>query len=186
MNKFLSLSLSGVVFIMLINVKMPTIVGILTFMSRINFVLSWVKHGKSFITSGQEIGSHAILFSAIIFLQRFFNLFFRKIIRSCARRSMMKEWFVLLWRYRLAWSSKNRFKLLLDRRKNLLISLLSLGEHLPSHGEQHIVFAFITHFFSCKICWFCFVCVLMSQSSSMVMLRRSVDLTTLFSWSSLD
>ena len=33
-------SLSDVVFIMLINVKMPTIVGILTFMSRINFVLS--------------------------------------------------------------------------------------------------------------------------------------------------
>ena len=40
------------VFIMLINVKMPTIVDILTFMSRINFVLSWVEHGKSFITSG--------------------------------------------------------------------------------------------------------------------------------------
>ena len=39
-KKFLVLSLSGVVFIMLINVKMPTIVGILTFMSRINFVLS--------------------------------------------------------------------------------------------------------------------------------------------------
>ena len=33
-------SLMYVVFIMLINVKMPTIVGILTFMSRINFVLS--------------------------------------------------------------------------------------------------------------------------------------------------
>ena len=32
--------LSDVVFILLINVKMPTIVGILTFMSRINFVLS--------------------------------------------------------------------------------------------------------------------------------------------------
>ena len=30
---------SDIVFIMLINVKMPTIVGILTFMSRINFVL---------------------------------------------------------------------------------------------------------------------------------------------------
>ena len=39
-KKFLALSLSDVVFIMLINVKMPTIVGILTFMSRINFVLS--------------------------------------------------------------------------------------------------------------------------------------------------
>ena len=39
-KEFLALSFSGVVFIMLVNVKMPTIVGILTFMSRINFVLS--------------------------------------------------------------------------------------------------------------------------------------------------
>ena len=39
-NKFLALSLSDVVFIMLINVKMPTLVGILTFVSRINFMLS--------------------------------------------------------------------------------------------------------------------------------------------------
>ena len=39
-KKFLALSLSGDVSIMLINVKMPTVVGILTFMSRINFVLS--------------------------------------------------------------------------------------------------------------------------------------------------
>ena len=40
MRKFLALSLSDIVFIMLINVKMSTIVGILAFMSRINFVLS--------------------------------------------------------------------------------------------------------------------------------------------------
>ena len=33
-------SLRCCIFVMLINVKMPTIVGILTFMSRINFVLS--------------------------------------------------------------------------------------------------------------------------------------------------
>ena len=39
-KKFLALGLSDVVFIMLINVKMPTVVGILTFMSMINFVLS--------------------------------------------------------------------------------------------------------------------------------------------------
>ena len=37
-KKFLALGLSGVVFIMLINVKMPTIVGILTFMDKIHFV----------------------------------------------------------------------------------------------------------------------------------------------------
>ena len=40
MKKFLVLRLSDVAFIMLINVKMSTIVGILPFMSRINFVLS--------------------------------------------------------------------------------------------------------------------------------------------------
>ena len=40
MKKFFALSLSDVAFIMLINIRMPTIVGILTFMSRINFALS--------------------------------------------------------------------------------------------------------------------------------------------------
>ena len=48
MNKFLALNLSDVVLIMLINVKMPTIVGILTFTSRINFILSQVENGKKF------------------------------------------------------------------------------------------------------------------------------------------
>ena len=36
----LAFKLSDVQFILLIKVKMPTIVGILTFMSRINYVLS--------------------------------------------------------------------------------------------------------------------------------------------------
>ena len=40
------------VFILLINVKMPAIVGILTFMSRINFML----HEKTFKTSGPGPG----------------------------------------------------------------------------------------------------------------------------------
>ena len=39
-------------FFPLINVKMPTIVGILTFMSRKNFMLSRVEHEKTFINSG--------------------------------------------------------------------------------------------------------------------------------------
>ena len=52
MKKFTALDISGVVFIMLINVKMSTIVGILIFMSRINLVLTRVEHGKSFITLG--------------------------------------------------------------------------------------------------------------------------------------
>ena len=41
-------------FFLLINVKMPTIVGILTIMSRKNFMLNSVEHEKSFITSGPD------------------------------------------------------------------------------------------------------------------------------------
>ena len=41
-------------FILLINVKMPTIVGILTFMSRINFMLSRVENGKKFYNLGSS------------------------------------------------------------------------------------------------------------------------------------
>ena len=39
-------------FFLFTNVKMPTIVGILTFMSRKIFMLNRVEHEKSFITSG--------------------------------------------------------------------------------------------------------------------------------------
>ena len=52
----LAISLSDVVYIMLINVKMPTSDGILTFMSRISFVLSRVEHEK-FISSGPGCGT---------------------------------------------------------------------------------------------------------------------------------
>ena len=46
---------------LLINVKMPIIVGILTFMSRRKFMLSWVEHEKSFITSGPDLYEHISL-----------------------------------------------------------------------------------------------------------------------------
>ena len=45
----LAFKLSDVVFIMLINVKLPTIVSILTFMSMIHFMFSCVEHKKKFI-----------------------------------------------------------------------------------------------------------------------------------------
>ena len=48
--EFLGLNHQSV--ILLINVKMPTIDGILTFMSRINFMLNLGEHEKRFITSG--------------------------------------------------------------------------------------------------------------------------------------
>ena len=48
---FLLINVKIIVGILLINVKMPTIVGILTFMSRKIFMLSCVEH-ELFITSG--------------------------------------------------------------------------------------------------------------------------------------
>ena len=51
-SAFLGSDKSRMLFFLLINVKMPTVVGILTFMSRKKFMLSRVEHGKSFITSG--------------------------------------------------------------------------------------------------------------------------------------
>ena len=44
-------------FFLLINVKMPTIVGILTFMSKKNFMLSRVEHENLFTTSGLLSGN---------------------------------------------------------------------------------------------------------------------------------
>ena len=50
---FFALSLSVAVFIILIiYVKMPTIDVILTFMSRVNFALSWVEYEKKFYNLG--------------------------------------------------------------------------------------------------------------------------------------
>ena len=43
-------------FFRLINVKMPTIVGILTFMSRKNFMLNSVEHSKKFYNLGARKG----------------------------------------------------------------------------------------------------------------------------------
>ena len=52
---------------MLINVKMPTIVGILTFMSRINFMLSWVEHGLFFITLGLDFFCGSIFCNCLLY-----------------------------------------------------------------------------------------------------------------------
>ena len=53
---FLGSDKPDMLFFLLINVKMPTTVGIFIFMSRKNFMLSWVEHEKNFfITSGQGV-----------------------------------------------------------------------------------------------------------------------------------
>ena len=58
----LAFKLSDLVFIKLINVKMSTIVGILTFMSLINFMLSWVEYEKKFYNLGSWSLVHCVRF----------------------------------------------------------------------------------------------------------------------------
>ena len=53
-TKYTPRILSDVASILLINVKMPTVVGILTFMSSIKSMLSSVGHDKKFMTKGRD------------------------------------------------------------------------------------------------------------------------------------
>ena len=53
-NTFFAFKLTDIIFIMLVNVKVPTIVGILTLMSMINFMLHLGEHEKSCIISGPD------------------------------------------------------------------------------------------------------------------------------------
>ena len=82
MKKFLALNLSDVVSIVLINVKMPTIVGILTFMCRINWkefynlevscLSSLVNHAQTANFNVAEFSFNAIHENKILAI--FFNL----------------------------------------------------------------------------------------------------------------
>ena len=109
MKTLLALSLSDVVFIMLINVKMPTIVvGVLTFMSRINFVLSWVEHGSSFITSRPDLHVNNVFPMRPTLSQR--NLVFYLSCHELSLKAMTKR-----FRKRHGFYMKN------CRRKNRLI-----------------------------------------------------------------
>ena len=52
LNFFPALQNWAGIFFLLINIKMPTIVGILILINRKNFMLNWVEYEKCFITSG--------------------------------------------------------------------------------------------------------------------------------------
>ena len=54
-HRLLAFKLSDAVYIMLINVKMSTFVGILTLMSMLNLMLNLVEHEKSLITLGNKL-----------------------------------------------------------------------------------------------------------------------------------
>ena len=103
---FLALSLSDIVFIMLINVKMSQmlkchkLLAFLTFLSMINFMFSWVEHVESFITSGLGLPGHQIRryysFNAFCRLLIFFKIsvFPKHSYRNTIRLSPVSPHFV--------------------------------------------------------------------------------------------
>ena len=81
-------------FFMLITVKMPTIVGILTFMSWKNSMLNWDEHEKSFITSGPDISEYALFVFKEYTWNQFsmcFKLYYLKLLISQRSRKIYFE-----------------------------------------------------------------------------------------------
>ena len=71
---------SDVVFILLINVKMSTIVGILTFMSMINSMLLWVEHEKkNTLPESTQFSAQDIWFSMV---RVCIGIFFHNIVKT--------------------------------------------------------------------------------------------------------
>ena len=65
-------------FSMFINVKMPTIVGILTFMSRKNFMLNSVEHETSFYNLGAWLSLYPkSIYQRIVWTYFFFSFTFQ-------------------------------------------------------------------------------------------------------------
>ena len=98
---------------MLFFLLMPTIVGILTFMSRKNFMLNWVEHEKSFITSGPVFTSGLVL--------EYYWMSFRCILLTCvvflhinsAFQQTVIRWYVRLrlnWVCTFAYDPKTHFQ----------------------------------------------------------------------------
>ena len=73
-------------FFLLINVKMPTIDGILTFMSRKNSMLNSVEHEKCFITSGPGA------FYLLIYVQSHDIPKAKRLLELLANRVVERQW----------------------------------------------------------------------------------------------
>ena len=83
-----------------INDKMPTIVGIFTFMSRKNFMLSSAEHEKSFITPGSELSMIQTAFDHYFGLRQNLHstfFYFRILLSVCFydKHGMIADWFTI-------------------------------------------------------------------------------------------
>ena len=88
-EKYQYFLLSDVVLILHINVKMSTFVGILTFMSKINFMVSWVKLKKFYDLEGQ------VIFHLLCIYFRFIWLYCDR--QSNSPRICFLNWLSLFW-----------------------------------------------------------------------------------------
>ena len=134
-------------FFLLINVKMPTFVGILTFMSRKIFMLSWVQHEISFISSEPFFASdfkRARLFGLQHVrkprVQVSFVLYVRKpraLCQLCSLRTSLRT------KVPLAWEDRLTVGLITVSCRYLKVKIRNLCPYLPVKGEKlYIVLSF--------------------------------------------
>ena len=113
-------------FFPLINVKMPTIIGIFTFMSRKNFMLSRVEHENlgAFITSGPGLGENVLRWFTFVLLLRLYAE------RVTTRHSIKK------FRYAVAcWKHLSYFDQMISVR-------------ISTYASAHMMGVFFLHLFS--------------------------------------
>ena len=130
-------------FSLLINMKMPTIVGIFIFISRENFMLSWVEHEKSFMISGPD--------------QCLLGVWNRTSIQICYRQTVKTDqtaWMLVGWQFNgpvntikvMLSQSVYLTTLFLDRLSPLsgypvLVHILSPGWSKSSLGDERYIFS---------------------------------------------
>ena len=118
------------IFFPLINVKMPTIVGILSFMSRKNFMLSWVEHEKSYSTK-----SWGLVYVKWVHLQgkQLYNFLF---CFSSQFRSTLKGKNLLFQEQILSLKSRPLFgRLIALRSKQEVTKIVSLHKYCRNNME---------------------------------------------------
>ena len=111
-----------VVFIMLINVKMSTIVGIVTLMSMQNNKLGWVEHEKSFITSGLLCKVISLKQKRVSMTRKFHNYRLQNIPCQCQKGTLP--------------ATKRKIpkiKSTIKKKKPALMIAKQRPKHIPSH-----------------------------------------------------
>ena len=122
------------------NAKMPTTVGILTFMSWINFMVSWVEHEKSCITSGRIMNLHVTLMLPTKFQLHlgYLNGTILASLNHCVAQMLDSIWYMVWGEISFEEFQYNYHGGHLGYRKKMILTFLTLHVAEMSHIKGHL------------------------------------------------